>query len=521
MKRILLFATVAALALVSCKKEEQITPEIKANQTEYTIPLEGTEETTFYVEFTTNVDWTAAVKEDVEWISISPKKGVAGAGKIKIVAVANSDNDPRTAVLVVTAGTAQQEFTLTQQQQDAFSLVQSSAEIDRNGGTVEVKVMTNIDYTVTIPSDVTWITKADTKAYGEQTTVLTVTKSDEIGPRSAVVTVSADGFEEQTFTVSQTGRSSVAWIKKPATDWAGFTPANGAHLAVLGDNLLVGNADKVLVLNRADGTVSSTIDAPSGFSINSLCVDDAGNIIIAADAAYGEGNYLQIYKLKSLNEKPSLLMEYATANIWSNYMGNVRVKGDVDKNAVVSASVSLSQYWIAWQISDGVVNEPKRGAISDWGTIWGVSNMCVAPVSSSLDDGLWAVGYYSPYDLFRCKDVVSNTWEDAYEFNSVGNDNFNNISTLTVDEKNYVTVFQGSHFTYSQLILYFLENTSDGINELYSLNCTNQANWVNDENQDWTGAGAFTDACMTGHNGEIDIYYIDVNFGIAGCLKIM
>ncbi len=85
MKRILLFATVAALALLSCKKEETITPEIKADKTEYTLPLEGTEETAFYVEFTANVDWTAALKETAEWISISPKKGTAAeAGKIRL-----------------------------------------------------------------------------------------------------------------------------------------------------------------------------------------------------------------------------------------------------------------------------------------------------------------------------------------------------------------------------------------------------------------------------------------------------
>ncbi len=517
MKRILLFATVAALALVSCKKEETVTPEIKANQTEYTLPLGGTEETTFYVEFTTNVDWTAAVKEDVEWISISPKKGVAGAGKIKIVADANNDNDPRTAVLVVTAGTAQQEFTLTQPQKDAFSLVKSSAEIDSNGGTVEVKVMTNIDYTVTIPSDVTWITKADTKAYGEQTTVLTVAKSDEFDPRSAVVTVSADGFDTLEFTITQSGTACTVW-NLAVKDLKDFVPEDGARLARYGEYLLLANGSRILALNPANGEVQQTIELPTGYKAQSLCVDEAGNVVFAANAKWANSEMFRIYTVSSLNEVPSLLIEYNSANIWSSDMCNVRVKGNVKQNAVITAYASYSAYWMAWDITSGnvgdlVCNTTPYTSNTDCG--------CVYPAGTSLADGLWFIGYGGEYNLEYCSAPSKNEWTVAYETFSTWMENYDCISTVKVGNKEYLATLASCHFNYDSTNIIVLDITDkNAVTEFYEYDCWGEANWVDNVNQDWTGAGTFADVCISEQDGGIELYYIDVNYGIVGCRKI-
>lgn len=529
MKKVLFSLMALAIALTACKKEEQIVPEIKADKTEINVPVTGTEdaEEDVFIVFTANVDWTASV-QNAEWLTITPAKGTPEKGKIKLIAEASTEKDPRTAVVVVTAGTAKKEFKVIQGQVDAFSLVEETASIDSKGGEVSLKVMTNIPYNVTIPAEATWVKEVTTKAYGEQVTKLSVEAYSGYEPRTAEILVSAEGFEPLTFIVNQTGRASVSWIKKPATDWTGFTPANGARLAILGDNLLVGNDNKVLVINPTDGTYSQTINVPDGFSVKSLCVDDGGNVIIAADAPYK--TMLRIYTLKSLEQEPRLLMEYNTENIYCSAMGNVRVKGNIEKNAVVTVSVSVSQYWLAWEIVNGFVSEPKRGPIDKWGTIWNVACMCVAPVSASLSDGLWAVGYIAPYALFRCTDVTANTWENAFQFNSAGNENFNNISTVMANGKNYIAALSGCHFTYSQMQLYVLESTANAVNSIYTLNCRNQANWVEDgvdvdgkpkyTNKDWTGAGTFSDVCMVEKGGVLYIYYIDAQFGVAGCVKL-
>lgn len=51
MKKVLFSLMALAIALTACKKEEQIVPEIKADKTEITIPLAGTEEEEFLLSF--------------------------------------------------------------------------------------------------------------------------------------------------------------------------------------------------------------------------------------------------------------------------------------------------------------------------------------------------------------------------------------------------------------------------------------------------------------------------------------
>ena len=212
MKKVFLSLMAIAIALVSCKKEEQIIPEIKADKTEVTVPTAGTEDEDVFIDFTTNVDWTAALKSEISWGSITPAKGVAGKGHIKFIADANSGNDARTAVVVVTAGSARQEFTVTQLQKDAFSLVAESAEIGSKGGEVEIKVMTNVPYKVTIPSEATWVKEVVTKAYGEQVTRLSVEPYDVLDDeRTVEISVSADGFTALTFTLTQKGPETKLW----------------------------------------------------------------------------------------------------------------------------------------------------------------------------------------------------------------------------------------------------------------------------------------------------------------------
>lgn len=521
MKRILLFATFAALALVSCKKENAVTPEIKADKTEYTLPLAGTEETDFYVEFTANVDWTAALKDSPEWISISPKKGTAAeAGKIKIVAEANAANDPRSAVLVVTAGTAKQEFTLTQPQKDAFLLVESSAEIDSKGGTVTIKVMTNVDYTVTIPSDATWITKADTKAYGEQTVSLNVAKNDSDDSRTAVITVSAGGFNDVEFTIIQKGKRRIEWNVK-VKELSDFVPEDGARLAKYGDYLLLANGSRIFALDPENGKVMKKIELPKGYKAQSLCVDDAGNVLFAANASWSASDMFRIYTVSSLDETtPSLLIEYNSANIWCSDMCNVRVKGNIKQSAVITAYASYSAYWMAWEVTSG-----KVGSLQCDTTPY-TSNTncgCVCPVGTSLADGLWFIGYGPDYNLKYCSNPAENEWSNAYTTGSSWMENYDCISTLKLGNTEYLAILASCHFNYDSTNIVVLNATNrSSVSLFYEFDCEGLVSRTEDyANEDWTDAGTFADCCLAAESeSTFDVYYVDVNYGILGCLKI-
>ncbi len=505
MKRILLFATVAALALVSCKKDETVTPEIKANQTEYTLPLEGTEETTFYVEFTTNVDWTAAVKEDVEWISISPKKGVAGAGKIKIVAVANSDNDPRTAVLVVTAGTAQQEFTLTQPQKDAFSLVKSSAEIDRNGGTVEVKVMTNIDYTVTIPSDVTWITKADTKAYGEQTTVLNVAAYDELdGERVAEITVSAAGFDNLTFTVTQSGPKAKIWsvdMHDVMNRVASYVPADGEEdgtavsIAVWGDKVVVcaGDGSKPVLLDKATGEKKGELDTKDAKAMY-VTNDDAGNLVFCNRVYNYWTSYVffTIWYMKPGDTEPTKLVSTHDSEYYPSYIGaGLNVRGDITKNAAIVApwngviGVTGENMVLAWNVKNGVAEAFKKITVNGFpGISWWAGYWCEVPLHfpgiALMGDDLSNGFFLSVYDTNTiCYVGSDNNSKEVYklyvpydqdgeEIDAVGNYNSGCLDCRNINGKTYIACDLSS--IYGGTILRVYDSDSKQVYEAFAAN---------------------------------------------------
>ena len=101
MKKIALMMLVA-VAAIACEKTPDIVPEIKITTTELTVPVEGNEN--LVIEFNSNVDWTAKVKEDIEWVTISPAKGAAGDAKITAVVDPTDQNEERKATIEITAG---------------------------------------------------------------------------------------------------------------------------------------------------------------------------------------------------------------------------------------------------------------------------------------------------------------------------------------------------------------------------------------------------------------------------------
>lgn len=192
--------------MIACEKAPEITPEIVCEKTEVVIPVQGTEEIDVFVEFNSNVEWTAAIKEKDTWCNITPKKGDPGDAKIKVLAEANPLKESRVVTLVITAETAVKEVSLVQSQLDAFELLESSAAFGPEGGNTTIKVNTNVAWDITIPSDCKWVKVVDSKAYGEQTKTLSVDPYDEYDTsREAKITVKGGNIEPLTYTITQDG----------------------------------------------------------------------------------------------------------------------------------------------------------------------------------------------------------------------------------------------------------------------------------------------------------------------------
>ncbi len=524
-----------AIAAIACEKEDPIVPAIvfdKANQ-EIFIETEGTDG--MELSFNSNVNWTAAI-QGADWVVVSPKSGIAGDAVIRIIADENKTKENRSAKLVITAAesaTAAQvavsEATLVQYQVDAFELVDTLATFDEKGGTAAIKVMTNVDFKVTIPADAKWLTAVGTKAYGEKVYEIKVDAFNELdASRSAEITVSADGFETLTYTISQDGPKSLLWCKN-VTDLTGYVPGGESKLAAYGDKLLVSNFSQILVVNPSTGDVEKAISLPEGFTCNNLCVDEGGNILIAAHANYSWSGpefceILTIFTVKNLTDTPKELVKYSTANIWCSNTGNIRVKGNIDTKAVITAYAANSGYWVAWEAANGSVATDANGwSVFTCNTTPYVGTEacygCVLPEGDDLSDGLWFIAYGGDYNLKYCADPSNNTWETSYVTGSSWMENYNCISRAKWNGKEYAAVVAGCHFNYDATDVWVLDVTNKTAAEkVFTVNCDNMVERNSDwANLDWTGYGAFSDVLLIPANDALMVYYIDVNYNIIGC----
>lgn len=474
MKKIALML-MAAIAVIACNPQEEIVPEIKVTTTDFTLPLAGTEDMSFKVQFTTNVAWTAALKEASEWCTITPSSGEAGDASVTVIALANPTKENRTAVLVLTAGTAVEEVTLTQLQTDAYELVESSATVGAEGGEYALKVMTNVDYTVVVPEDVNWVTVASTKAYAESTTTLNVAAFDELdATRSATLTVKAEGLEDLTFTLTQEGPKTKLWgidmrtvIERKGTVKVGELDGGRVLSMALYDGKLVvcpGDGSDLVVLNKETGAKEGTLTIP-GVTPYYVTNDNAGNLVVCNRNIYDTATYwwnadFKVYYLAPGSSTPVQLINGAK---YGPIGTGLDVNGDVTKNALIAAvyesipDITNAYQVEVWTVTDGIVGESVQvrptnfigagyGEGNEWATgTWGAAPDNVAGfalLGTTLADG----GLLSVYPENIVYKVNADATCTALSTTALPNDgdawNYlpNKIETAEINGKLYVAM---------------------------------------------------------------------------------
>jgi hypothetical protein len=219
MKKIALFL-MAAFAFAAC--EEEFVPHLDFPPTEVTIPTAGTEDLAepVTVTFTANADWTAELKGEgvAEWLSISPKSGVAGKSSIKLDAIANTAKENRTATLAITVkGMEPALVTVTQLQKNAIDVnAEDTYTVPFAGESIEIEVGHNVAYTYEItyadPENTGWI--VETKAYTTDKCTFTVAAQPVAGvERTAYVTVYSELGVVENITIVQEKWSPIDYSK--------------------------------------------------------------------------------------------------------------------------------------------------------------------------------------------------------------------------------------------------------------------------------------------------------------------
>lgn len=542
MKKIALML-MAAIAVIACNPQDEIVPEIKVTTTDFTLPLAGTEDMSFKVQFTTNVAWTAALKEASEWCTITPSSGEAGDASVTVIALANPTKENRTAVLVITAGTAVEEVTLTQLQTDAYELVESSATVGAEGGEYALKVMTNVDYTVVVPEDVNWITVASTKAYAESTTTLNVAAFDELdATRSATLTVKAEGLEDLTFTLTQEGPKSKLWSIDltsvasrigSVTNAVNETFAPMYSLAAFGDNLVlcIGDGSALVLLDKETGEKVGTLDTGTVKPM-SIANDDAGNLIIT-NRVYNywvSYEFFTVWYIKAgTTDVVKLLDIYADYEYYASYIGaSVAVRGDVTKNAVIGTAwegvegVSGENMLLVFDVVNGDVPEYKKLTLAGVQAIdWWAGYWCNAPGNypgyaflgdSSSKGGLLSVYNQNLLNHFDGTGACTLAVETAL---ADGNYAANSLEIREINGKQYLAVACGCHFPEygiaPNVVVYDLE-TKQPVAVPMTTNYALTGEVDGEGNPLYmAGVAATSDVVLEASGAGFNVYYVDNN----------
>jgi len=510
MKKIALFL-MAAFAVIACEEKETFVPHLDFQPAEVTIPTAGTEELAEPVTFTftAKAAWTATLNgENVgEWLSITPKSGEAGEAVITFNATVNTTKDNRVATLeIALEGLDPVLVTVTQLQKNAIDVIADATySVPFTGQTLEVEVGANVDYTYELTynqeDNVDWIT--ETKAYATDIITLAVAPQPAKGvTRSATLTVYSELGVVKVITITQNEWTPLLWSESLVDNGASY---GRVGVAAVGDKVYYTANGELWTVDEATGANATKVTLPEGFVAGGVHADDAGNLMVSGpDAAWANSDMLLLYKVNA-DGTYTKLIEYNAANYYSTEMGNIRVKGDVTKNAVITAYIcDGGGHAIVWEVVDGVVNNPSYVDLP-YGS-WDASTGVVAPVGPEMTDGLYSIAYGGNYNMNY---YDGSAWTEVWVSGSSWQENYNCIATAEVGDKKYLALTASSHFSYDMTELIVLDVTDHAaVTKVYSIQM--QAHTQTTEFDSNSGHGlTFSDVALVGSVDGLAIYVVD------------
>ena len=209
-----------------------------------------------------NAEWSASLPKDCKWLTIEGKDGGKNDGTLTLKAAENTSTESRKATLTVSLGEGNITRTL-EVTQDAkpkpiltlsISFKGDASAIPAGGGTKEVTVTSNGQWSASLPKDCKWLTLDKDGGTNDGTLTLTAKENTAYEPRKVTLTVSLDeGDKSQTLEITQaanpkpvleleqenvvTGplgsarevkiRSNVAWKATPTVAWLHVKPSEG------------------------------------------------------------------------------------------------------------------------------------------------------------------------------------------------------------------------------------------------------------------------------------------------------
>lgn len=477
------------------------------------------------VKFAVNHNIAVEAKADADWLVQAATRAMQ-TSEFTFDVAANT-GAARTAKITVTAGDLKEELTVNQAAwAPVFEVAPAEDQwIAVEGGSVSITVDANVEYTVTTDEN-DWLTV--TNEGGVYTFTAAANEGFDYRSTGVYVTPKDEAYVEsaKAFYVFQNGRAAKLWAKHPAEDYEGYDASQRVKLAKYGDYILLANTTKIYVLNPADGSVVNTIDVPAGMAAHNVLVDDAGNVLFGADALDGAGDVTLYYVADPFNPAPEQLISWNAGNYYCVGAGNIRVKGNVKDDAVITAVVTdgAGGACLAWEVVDGVIGDWK------WTnppyTNWNVPSLCFAPIGATMADGFFYIGYGGDYNLYYTDSFVAGggtPWAVSYVTGSSWMENYNCIATAEWNGNKYAAVVAGCHFDYDAADVFLLNvNNPAAAEHVYTHHGDGDADWdwTAGVNPNWTGLGTYSDVLLVPTADALLMVYVDSNYGAMACVAI-
>ena len=174
------------------------------SQNEFTVSDAGE---TISVDIKSNVEYGVQMP-DVDWIADEASSRGMSSHTLKYVISHNEGYDARSSEIIFYDKNSDLKDTLKviQAQKNAIVISEKNFSVSKEGGTIEVKVNTNVDFEVQIPSDITWVSQTDSRALSEKSIYLKIEENKDDNTREAeIVFINNESHISESITISQAG----------------------------------------------------------------------------------------------------------------------------------------------------------------------------------------------------------------------------------------------------------------------------------------------------------------------------
>lgn len=215
-------------------------------------------------------------------------------------------------------------------------------------------------------------------------------------------------------------------------------------LAAVGKKYVVlnyGNGSAPMYFQKTTGTKIGEVTLGAAKATGAVTSDDCGNMLICNLAKNGEK--LEIYKTNDPTKAPEKIITY-TNGLGVDIGARLHVYGDLNGNAVITATPSACQNAIRWIVKNGKIGEPENKLFNvkkEWGGLDAIAK--VASVDETGQKGA-VCDYYADGDcqMYYFADwatptkLVSNPhW--GYNPGAIDVRSFNNCRYIALFEMGY------------------------------------------------------------------------------------